>query len=160
MSTGLDLDAANKQVLAEAFCDLVRYALLKTRRNVDLLGVTARNFTVAAVDESLAAGANAAISGEHGAPTVERLLKRAARSPLTFHFYWKVARDGSPLEAAFDLSYEEGDLKVRLLWLDLPERVPVSPLIGAIEGRKPLEEAVSMLLRVERGRLSPYPPPA
>jgi hypothetical protein len=80
---------------------------------------------------------------------------------LTFHFYWKASATRESFEAAFGLSYEpDGDLKVRLLWLGLPEKVPISPRVGVIEGRKPFEEAVAELLRLHRdGRLAPYPPP-
>jgi hypothetical protein len=60
----------------------------------------------------------------------------------------------------FALSYEpDGDLEVRLLWLGLPEKIPISRRIGVIEGRRPIEEAVAELLRFHGGRLAPYPPP-
>ena len=153
-----DLETINKQVLADTFRNLVRYALRKTGRDTNILGVTESNFTVAAVDESFAASINSSISGKQGIPTVSTLIKKARQQPLTFHFYWRVA-EGRSLQAAFDLSYEDADLKVRLLWLGLPELVPISPRVGVIDGRKPLEEAVIELLIVKRGRLSAYPPP-
>jgi hypothetical protein len=159
MSPRPDLGASNKQVLADTFRNLVRYALLKTRRDANLLGVTVSNFTVAAVGESLAASSNTAISGEQEIPTVTMLIKKSHRHPLIFHFYWRIAKDRS-LQAAFDFSYQDGDLKVRLLWLGLPELVPISPHIGVIDGCKPLEEAVAELLIVKNGRLSAYAPPA
>ncbi len=155
-----DLDVKNKQVLADTFRDLVRYAMLKTYRDVVKFGVTPGNFSVEAMGESLANRANAEVSGDRGAVSLTRLLKKAHEPSLTFHFYWKAPVAQEPLEAAFGLSYErDGDLKVRLLWLCLPERVPISPRLGVIDGRKPLEEAVQMLLRFRRGRLAPYPPP-
>jgi hypothetical protein len=148
-------------VLVDTFRNLVRYALLKTNRDVEKLGVTPGNFSVDAMDESLAARANAGIFGERSALSMTRLLEKAHGPSLTFHFYWKAPASLEPLEAAFGLSYEpDGDLKVRLLWLGLSERVPISPRVGVVDGRKPLEEAVAELLRfIERGRLAPYPPP-
>lgn len=151
---------SNKQVLIDTFRNLVRYALLKTNRDVEKLGVTPSNFSVEAMDESLAARSNAEIFGERGALSLTRLLEKAHEPSLTFHFYWKAPAAREPLEATFGLSYEpDGDLKVRLLWLGLPERVPISPRIGVVDGRKPLEEAVAELLRSKGGRLAPYPPP-
>jgi hypothetical protein len=156
-----DLDVGNKQVLVDTFRNLVRYAMLRTNRDVTKFGVTPGNFSVEAVDESLAARSNAEISGERSPLSVTRLLEKAHGPSLTFHFYWKAPFAREPLEAAFGLSYEpDGDLKVRLLWLGLPERVPISPRIGVVDGRKPLEEAVAELLRfIKGGRLAPYPPP-
>ena len=162
MSTNADLDVGNKQVLADTLRNLVRYALLKTRRDVVKLGVTPSSFSVAAMDGSLAASANVGIFGKQSAPSLTTLLTKARESSLTFLFYWKASNAREPLEAAFALSYEpDGDLKVRLLWLGLPERVPISPRVGVIDGRQPLEEAVMERLRVLKGgRLAPYPPPA
>jgi len=159
MSTNADAD--NKQVLVDTFRNLVRYALLKTNRDLVKLGVTPSGFSLEAMDESLAARANAGIFGERSARSLTRLLEKAHDPSLTFHFYWKAPSAREPLEAAFALSYEPaGDLKARLLWLGLPERVPISPRVGVIDGRKPLEEAVFELLRVLKdGRLAPYPPP-
>jgi len=156
-----DLDVGNRQVLVDTFRNLVRYVLLKTNRDVAKLGVTLSNFSVEAMDESLAARSNAEIFGERGAVSLTRLLEKAHGPSLTFHFYWKAPASREPLEAAFGLSYEpDGDLKVRLLWLGLPEQVPVSPRVGVVDGRKPLEEAVAELLRFHGdGRLAPYPPP-
>lgn len=155
-----DLDVGNKQVLVDTFRNLVRYALLKTNRDVAKLGVAPSNFSVEAMDESLAARSNAEIFGERGALSLTRLLEKARGPSLTFHFYWKAPASREPLEAAFGLSYEpDGDLKVRLLWIGLPEQIPISPRVGVIDGRKPLEEAVAELLRFHRGRLAPYPPP-
>ncbi len=154
-----DLDHGNKQVLADSFRDLVRYVMLKTFRDVEKFGVTPDKFTVEAMDKSLAAPANAGISGERGVLSMKRLLEKALKESLTFRFYWKAPVSPEPLEAAFDLSYKDENLKVRLLWLGLPERVPISPSAGVIEGRKPFEEAVMQLLRFRKGRLAPYPPP-
>ena len=155
-----DLDVGSKQVLVDTFRNLVRYALLKTNRDVAKLGVTPNNFSVEAMDESLVARSNAEIFGR-GALSLMRLLDKAHGPSLTFHFYWKAPGAREPLEAAFSLSYEpDGDLKVRLLWLGLPEQVPISPRVGVVDGRKPLEEAVVELLRFIKGdRLAPYPPP-
>jgi len=156
-----DLDVGNKQVLVDTFRNLVRYVLLKTNRDVAKLGVTASNFSGEAMNESLASRSNAEIFGERGVPSLRRLLEKAHGPSLTFHFYWKTPAARDPLEAAFDLSYEpDGDLKVRLLWLGLPEQVPISPRVGVVDGRKPFEEAVAELLRVHGdGRLAPYPSP-
>jgi len=163
MSTNMDVgsEIGNKQVLVGTFLNLVRYAVLKTHRAVVKLGVTPSNFSVEAMDRSLAARANAGLFGDETAPSVKALLTKAHEPSSTFQFYWTASTVRDPLEAAFALSYEpDGDLKVRLLWLGLPERVPISPRTGAVGGLKPLEEAVQELLRVlEHGRLVPYPPP-
>jgi hypothetical protein len=155
------LDAGNKQVLLDTFRNLVRYALLKTNREVGKLGVTQENFSVEAMDKSLTALSNTGIFGEQGVVSISRLLEKAHGPSLSFHFCWKVRGAREPLEAAFGLSYEpDGDLKVMLLWLGLPEHVPVSPRAGIIEGRTPLKEAVTELLRFHGdGRLTPYPSP-
>jgi hypothetical protein len=156
-----DLDVGNKQVLVETFCNLVHYALRKTNRDALKLGVTPGSFSVEAMDESLAAHSNAGIFEKQGAPSLKTLLKKAHEPSMTFHFYWRAPNAREPLEAAFVLSYQpDGDLETRLLWLGLPERVPISPRVGVIDGRKPLEEAVTELLRVLKdGRIAPYPPP-
>ncbi len=156
-----DLETGNKQVLADAFRNLVRYALRKTRRDVAQFGATPGNFSVEAMDSSLAARVNAAIFGEQATPSLKALLKKAHEPALTFHFYWMATATAEPLEASFALSYEQdGDLKVKLLWLGLPERIPISPGAGVAGGLRPLDEAVTELLRVLRGgRLAPYPPP-
>src|SRR5512139_2460336 len=99
-----DLDVDNKQVLADTFRNLVRYVLLKTKRDVEKLGVTASNFSVEAMNEGLAARSNADIFGERGVPSLRRLLDKAHGPSLTFHFYWKAPAAREPLEAAFDLS--------------------------------------------------------
>lgn len=152
---------SNKQVLADTYRNLVRYAMLKTHRDVIKFGVTPDNFSVEAMDKSLSAPANAEIFGKRSAASVTNLLKEAHKPSLIFHFYWKSPAAREPLEAAFGLSYErDGDLEVRLLWLCLPERIPISPRESMVDGRKPLEEAVTELLRfIEKGRLAPYPPP-
>ena len=155
-----DLETVNKQVLADTFYHLVRYALRKVRRDTDMLGVTANNFTVAAMGESLAASTNTGIYGERSESTVATLLKKARQSSLPFRFYWRGAKDGSSLCATFRLSYEAGDLKVELLWLGLPEIVSISPRVQPVDDRKSLEEAVFELLVVKSGRLSAYTPPA
>jgi hypothetical protein len=156
-----DPGTGNKQVLIDTFRNLVRYALFKTNRDVVKLGVTQDNFSVHAMDKSLAARSNAGIFGEHSAVSIKKLLDKARRQSLTFHFYWEAPTTRESFEAAFGLSCEpDGDLKVRLLWLGLPDKVPISPRIGVIEGHKPLEEAVIELLRLHKdGRLAPYPPP-
>ena len=164
LSTASDADpeVGNKQVLAHTFRNLVRYALRKTRRDVEKFGVTPSSFSIEAMDESLTAHANSGIFGAQSAPSVKTLLNRAHEPSLTFHFFWKAPTAPEPLEVAFALSYDrDGNLEVRLLWLGLPERVPISPSVGAVGGLKPLAEAVFELLRVrEGGRLAPYPPPA
>jgi hypothetical protein len=154
-----DLDVGSKQALASSFRDLARYALRKTKRDERMLGVRPEYFTVVAIEESLAAEANAGIFGS-GAPSLKALLAKAKRSPITFLFHWTA--HGVPRRAAFELSYAESDwgVKVRLLWLGLPEKVPVAPRVGIIDGRQPLEEAVFQLLRVgDDGGIEPYPPP-
>ena len=157
-----DVDARNKQVLVDTFRDLVRYALLKTNRDFVKLGVTPGGFTADALTSSLSARANAGIFAGRTAPPLSALLQKAREPALVFHFYWTASTARQPLEAAFALSYEpEDDLKVRLLWLGLSERIPISPSAGVIGGLKPLEEAVQELLRVlNHGQLAPYPPPA
>jgi len=157
----VDLDAGNKQVLVDTFRNLVRYALLKTNRDVAKIGVTPDNFSVKAMEESLAARSNTGIFGEHSSVSIKKLLDKAHGPSLTFHFYWEAPTTRESLEATFGLSCEpDGDLKVRLLWLGLPEKVPISPCVGVVDSRKPLEEAVTELLRFHRdGRLVPYPPP-
>ncbi len=156
-----DSDVGNKQVLVDTFRNLVRYVMLKTNRDTAKFGVTPDNFSVEAMNESLAARSNAGISGEQSPLSVKRLLEEAHGPFLTFHFYWKAPASRGPLEAAFGLSYEpDRDLKVRLLWLGLPERIPISPCFGVADGRKPLEEAVQELLGFTKGgKLAPYPPP-
>ena len=120
-----DAEAGSKQVLVDTFRNLVRYALLTTHRDVQKFGVTPAGFSVAALDESLAARANAGIFGEHIAPSLRTLLKNAHQPSVAFHFYWKAPSAREPLEAAFALSYEaDGDLKVRLLWLACPSASP------------------------------------
>ncbi len=156
-----ETEVGNKQVLADVFRNLARYALLKTKRDVVRLGVTPDKFSVEAVDKSLAAPSNAGFLGEENALSLAGLLERAYLRSFTFHFYWEAAVAPEGLEAAFELSYEpDGDLKVRVLWLCVPELIPISPRVGVVDGRRPLEEAVTELVRVtERGRLSPYPAP-
>lgn len=155
-----ETDAGNKQVLVDTFRNLVRYALLKTKRDAVKLGVIPDSFSVVAMNESLAARANAAIGGELGSLSLALLLEKACEPSLTFHFYWRALDVREPLTAAFGLSCKpDGDLEVRLLWLGLPEQIPISTRIGVIDGRKPLEEAVAELLRFQEGRLTPYPPP-
>jgi len=156
-----DPDVGSKQALADTFRNLVRYALLKTRRDVVKLGVTPSSFSVEAIDSSLAARANGGIFGAQTAPSLKRLLNKAREPSLTFHMYWMAPTAPEPLEAAFALSYEpDGDLQVRLLWLGLPERIPIARGAGVVGGLKPLDEAVTELLRVLKdGRLAPYPPP-
>lgn len=151
---------SNKQVLADTFRNLVRYALLKTKRDVEKLGVKPSNFSVKAMDESLAAHSNAEIFGK-GAMSLTRLLEKAHEQSLTFHFFWNAPASREPLGATFGFSYEpDGDLKVMLLWLDLPEQIPISPRVGVVDGHRPLDEAVAELLRFHGdGRLAPYPPP-
>jgi len=155
------LNVDNKHVLVDTFRNLVRYALLKTNRDVSKLGVTLSNFSVEAMDESLSARSNTGIFEEGGVLLLNRLLEKARGPSLTFHFYWTAPASREQLEAAFGLSYEpDGDLKVRLLWLRLPEQVPISSRVGIVDGRKPFEEAVAELLRfLKDGRLAPHPPP-
>jgi hypothetical protein len=156
-----DLDIGNKQILVDTFRNLVCYALLKIRRDVAKFGVTPGNFSVGAMNGSLGAHANAGIFGPHIAPSLNVLLRKAHEPPLTFHLYWMAPTIADPLEAVFALSYEpDGDLEVRLLWLGLPERLPISRSAAVAGGPQLIEEAVTELLRVlEDGRLAPYPLP-
>jgi hypothetical protein len=156
------VDTGNKRVLADTFCSLARYALRKTRRDVAAAGVTPAGFSVEAMDTSLAAGANAGIFVGQAARPVKTLLEKVLQAPLIFQFRWTAPNTGEPMVAAFELSHQpDGDLKVRLLWLGLPERIPIARAAAAAGGSKPLEEAVAELLRVlEDGRLAPYAPPA
>jgi hypothetical protein len=153
------IEAQNRQIVADCFRGLVRYGLLKTHRNVEKLGASAACFTPQAMAESLVSSANAAIFGGRE-PSVAVLMERAHDPTLTFCFTWKAPDAKVPYEAGFGLEYEDDDLKVRLLWLDLPERVPISPRLEPVEGRRPLQEAVIELLRVfDDSRMAPYPPP-
>jgi len=149
MSAEADPDLGSKQVLVDTLRNLAHYALRKTRRDAEALGVTPACFTVAALTESFSAG---------GIPSTAALVERARQGALELSFRWSAS---GPLQASFELSVEpRGDLKVRLLWLALPEKVPISPRVGVVDGRKPLQEAVTELLRVrEGGRLESYPPP-
>jgi hypothetical protein len=160
-NTESDPDVRSKQALVDTFRNLVRYALLKTKRDVVRFGVTPGNFSVEAIDSSLAAHANTGIFGTYVVPSLKVLLRKAHEPSLTFHLYWIAPTAREPLKAAFSLSYKpDGDLQVRLLWLDLPERIPISRSAGMTGGPNPIEEAVMELLRVlEGGRLAPYPPP-
>lgn len=155
-----ELDVGSKQALVRSFEDLARYTLRKTGRDPLRFGVLPEQFTVKALEESLAADANGRIFGS-GGPSLKALLAEANRSPTTFLFQWMAPGFPELLQAAFELSYEEGDVKNRLLWLGLPEKVPVAARIGIIDGRQPLEEAVTELLRVRKdGGIEQYPPPA
>jgi len=49
--------------------------MLKTHRDVTKFGLTPNSFSVEAVDKSLAAPANAAISGERGTLSMTKLRK-------------------------------------------------------------------------------------
>jgi hypothetical protein len=158
---GVDLpEPGNKQVLVDTFRNLVRYALRKTGRNASTFGVTPDTFSIEAMDKSLASGSNAAISGGNSSLSMTELLAKAHGPFLTFRFYWEAPAGVNSFTAAFGLSYEpDGDLAVRLLWLALPEQIPISRRVGVVDARRPLEEAVMELLRFDEGRLVPYPPP-
>ena len=153
------IETDNKQVMADTFCNLVRYALRKIKRDADLLGVNSNTFSVASIDDSLTDSGNSATSSGEKLLTITALLKKTRHSSLTFQFYWKAVQSTSPLIATFELSREAGDLKVRLLWLALPEKYPISPKVGIIDGRQPLEEAITELLVIKRGHILAYPPP-
>ncbi len=145
--------------MADCFRDLVRYVLLKTHRDMETSGASAACFTPRAMEENLRSRANAGIFGERE-PSVVTLMERARDPDLIFHFAWKAPGAKVPFGAEFGLGFEDDDLKVRLLWLDLPSLLPGSPRPGPARGRGPLEEAVTRLLRVSGdGRLEPYPPP-
>ncbi len=156
-----DVEARNKQVLVDTFYHLVCFPLLRSYRDLEMLGVTQGSFSVDALNSSLSARANAEIFAGHMTPTIKMLLQKARKPDLIFHFYWTLPTAREPLEGVFGISYvPSGDLKVRLLWLGLPERIPISPQAGVIDGRKPLEESVHTLVRVlKHGQLEPYPPP-
>jgi hypothetical protein len=145
------VEAENRQVLADTFRSLVRYPLSKRAADPEKLGVIPGNFSVKAVDSSLAAAAMELAS-------LETVLRKAREGPVTFHFHWNAPERRA---AAFALSWEpDGDLKVRLLWMDLPERIPVARSAAFPGGPNPIEEAVTELLRVDAaGRLTRYPKP-
>jgi hypothetical protein len=153
MSAEPDPEVASKQALVDVFRNLARYATRKTRRDAEALGVTAARFTVEALDACLRASAVASTAA---------LLERARQGPLELIFAWTARGPGAPLRAGLELSIEpSGDLRARLLWLALPEKVPVAARVGVVDGRKPLPEAVTELLRVRAGeRLEPYAPPS
>jgi hypothetical protein len=154
------LERHKKQVLVETFCNLVRYALRKTGRDGDER-FSVSGLSTEALDASLSAGDNAMLFGNRVKPSLKELLERARERSLTLHFCWNTPAKHVTLKGAFELSYEpDGDLKVRLLWLDIPERVPISPKVAPVGELEPLEEAVAELLRaMEDGRLAPYQPP-
>ncbi len=157
----IDLEGVNKQVLADTFRNLVRYALRKTRRDVEKFGVTPGSFSIKAMDASFAACANAGLFAQQFSPSIGLLLEKAHQRSLIFHFSWISGGARESFEAGFDLSYEpDGDLKVRLLWLRLPEHIPISPSEAVAGGPRPLDEAVVERLRIlQKGRLAPYAPP-
>ncbi len=154
-----DLDVGSKQALVTSFEELARCAVRMTNRDPRRLGVLPEHFTVQALEESVVAEANARLF-HPGPPSPKALLAKARRSPTTFLFLWRAPGFPEPLQAAFELSFERRGLRNRLLWLGLPEKVPISPRVGIIDGRVPLEEAVTEVLRVRPdGGIEQYPPP-
>lgn len=152
----------SKQTLVNSFRNVVRYAMRKMKRDMEAFGVTAASFSTKALDESLASPMNAGIFGDREQQrSLAALLAAVRREPVTFHFAWKASDAPTPHTAAVELSFSRRtDLKIRLLRLALPEKVPVSPRVGVIEGCAPLEEAVFDVIRVhEDGRLEPFPTP-
>jgi hypothetical protein len=153
-------EASSKQALLDAFRNTVRYALLKTRRDVAAHGVVPARFTVEALDDSLGAPENAAAFAEAPSRTIKAIVERARTGPVTCLFRWRPAPGRDWLRARFQLTLEPHWLDVRLLWLELPEKVPVAPSVGEIDGRKPIAEAVAQKLELlPDGNLAIAPQP-
>lgn len=151
----------SKQVLVNALRNVVRYVMRKTKRDIEEYGVKPEFFAPRALDESLASPMNDGMLLQQER-SLGAVLDVARRGPVTFRFSWTAPRASTPHIAVVELFFTRcSTLKIRLLWLELPEKVPVSPRIGVIEGRTPLKEAVFDVVRVyEDGRLEAFPHPA
>ncbi|HAM22838.1 MAG TPA: hypothetical protein DCQ04_11300 [Actinobacteria bacterium] len=153
----------SRQVLVNAVRNVVRYAMRKMKRDIEQNGVTPELFTPKAFGENLASPMNDGIFPEQERQrSLGALLDVVRRGPVTFHFAWTAPGASTPHIAVVELLFAgRATLKIRLLWLALPEKIPVSPRIGVIEGRTPLKEAVFDVVRVyEDGRLEAFPHPA
>jgi hypothetical protein len=151
-------EATSQQALVDAFRTTVRYALLKTRRDVATYGVSPSRFTPEALAESLRAKENADAFSDPAAPSVLSMVKRTEGGPVTLLFRWQPAEGQTELRAAFRLTKEPHAWDVRLLWLELPQKVPVAPSVGEIDGQKPIEEAVFQKLELRPdGSVAAFP---
>ncbi|PRQ00466.1 hypothetical protein ENSA7_59600 [Enhygromyxa salina] len=153
----------SKMTLINSFRNTVRYAMRKMKLDCEQHGVTEAFFNLDAFDQSLRLPVNAEVCGAGGQQaSLIDLLTAVRRDPVTFHFAWTRHAVATPHSAAFEMFLtRSGALKVRLLWLALPDMFPVSPRIGIIDGRAPLKEAVFDLLQVRSdGRIEVFPDPA
>lgn len=143
--------------LVEALQSMVRYFMRKTSRDVDHFGVSERHFTSQALAKSFASPMNVDLIDE---PSLAGLVAVARRGPSIFHFLWEVGAT-KPYVAATECFFTRlSVLKVRLLWLKLPDLIPVSPRMGPKNGYQPLKEAVfAVLLVSEDGHLEAPEPP-
>jgi hypothetical protein len=157
-----EIEMNNKRVLAETFNNLVRYVIHKKRLDFGDYGVETARFGIKAMDNSLADKANEELFDKK-AGTVAALLQRANLAPVTFTFFWKPKKQLKPFSGAFLLFKKEKfkSLRVRLLWMNVPKKVPINPSVGEIDGIQPLREEVAESVRWSDGiKLEPYPPPS
>lgn len=151
------------RVLLEAFRNVVRYFMLKTKRDVEQFGVSEIFFTQEALAESFRSPMNAELFAERDLRhSLAGLLAAVRRGRVVFHFLWAMPDVPEPYVAALELELaRRGLLKIRLLWIALPDQIPVSPRIGVVNGLEPLEEAVFETLRIHQdGRLEALQPPS
>ena len=153
----------SERVLLDAFRNVVRYFMRKTKRDVEQFGVSEVFFTQEALAESFRSPMNAELFVERELQrSLAGLLAAVRRGRVVFQFLWATPDVPEPYVAALELELvRRALLKIRLLWLALPEQIPVSPRIGVINGLEPLKEAVFETLRVhEDGRLEAHQPPS
>lgn len=164
------IEEANKQVAVRVFADLVRYALRKTQRErsdlrlravIEKYCVTSACFNVANMNASLRAPDNMVPPSNRTKPSMQSVLERARQSPVIFHFLWRSQDQSIQLRAVFRIiSRHPRSMLIRLLWLELPHKVPIARSAGQVNGRTPLAEAVETSVRVfDDGRIERFPPP-
>jgi len=149
----------SKLILVDAFRALVKDAMVALDRSPEQYGVTPASFDLASLNKSFSAPGNTDLFiGRE--PSLRAILDIVNTGPVRFTFYWNAPKTSEPHEAVFDIFNADGDLKIRLVWIALPEKVPVSPRVGVIDGRKPVPWAITILLKVlSGGRLEPYADP-
>ncbi|MBF0234160.1 MAG: hypothetical protein HQK65_14150 [Desulfamplus sp.] len=149
----------SKVILVNAFRVLVKDAMVALKRSPEKYDITPACFNLAALNKSFSASSNSGIFVGRP-PSLESMLDSVKTTPLCFTFYWDGLKASNHYEAVFDILVDDGDLKIRLVWLSLPEKVPVSPRVGVIDGRKPIPWAIKILLKVlSNGCLEPYSDP-
>jgi len=149
----------SETVLVNAFRQLIDNALGRIERNPEMYGVTSSIFSVEALKDSFFDPRNKGIFVDD-TPSLNAMLEIVETKPLQFTFFWKSEKDSKQFEAVFDIFKDRKSLRIRLMWLNLPEKIPISPRVGIIEGRKPIPEAISTILRLfPGGRLESYLPP-